>query len=128
MTNTTPELITGYEDYLDSRDMQERLDFLSGFNDEELSEKEKEEYNELYRLRQYMIDDYGEESWNWGYSFIRDDFFPDYAQEFAEEIGAIDEKQYWLTCHIDWEGVARDMRQDYWDVEIFGNTYWTREP
>ena len=125
---TIPESITGYEDYLDSRDIQERLDYLDCLDDDDLTEDELDERIELSRLRQELTDNNGEEAWGWGYSFIRDTFFPDYAQEFAEEIGAIDDKQYWLTCHIDWEGVARDMQQDYWEVEIFGNTYWTREP
>lgn len=128
MTNNTPRIVTGYEDYLDSRDIQERIEFLASFSDEGLTEEEKKEYNELCRLRQELVDNGGEDLWKWGYSFIRDNYFPDYAQEFAEEIGAIDEKQYWLTCHIDWAGVARDMQMDYWDVEIFGNLYWTREP
>lgn len=128
MTGNTPDTITGYEDYLDSRDMQQRLDYLSSFSADDLTDKEKEEFNELYRIRQYFLDEYGEKSWGWGYTFIRDSFFPEYAEEFANEVGAIDDKQYWLTCHIDWEGVARDMQMDYWEVELFGNLYWTREP
>lgn len=125
---TKLDSITGYEDYLDSRDMQERLDYLDGFDDEDLTEDEKEEYNELYRIREELIDEYGKDNWEWGYGFIRHDYFPDYAEEFAKETGAIDDKQDWLTRHIDWDAVADDMQEDYWQVEMFGSTYWTRLP
>lgn len=128
MNDSIPNSITGYEDYLDSRDMQERLDYLDSLDDDDLTDDEKEEYNELFRVREELIANSGEEAWGWGYQFIRDTFFPDYAEEFANDVGAIDDKQYWLTCHIDWEGVARDMQMDYWQVEIFGSLYWTREP
>lgn len=128
MTDNIPNSITGYEDYLDSRDMQERLNYLDGFDDEDLTKDELDERIELCRIRQELIGDYGSEAWGWGYGFIRDTFFLNYAREFAEEIGAIDKNSYWLTCHIDWKGVARGMQQDYWEVTLFGNLYWTREP
>ena len=126
MNKTTPKSITGNEDWLDSRDIQERLEWLESFDDEDLTDEEKEEYNELYRFRDYMIEHYDKDSWFWGFLFIRDEYFTEYAEEFANEIGAIDDKQYWLTKHIDWDAVARDMQDDYWEVDFFGNTYWTR--
>jgi hypothetical protein len=126
MNKTTPKSITGNEDWLDSRDIQERLEWLESFDDEDLTDEEKEEYNELYRFREYMIEHYDKDSWSWGFLFIRDEYFTEYAEEFANEVGAIDDKQYWLTKHIDWDAVASDMQDDYWEVDFFGNTYWTR--
>ena len=38
----------------------------------------------------------------------------DFAAELAEETGGLENVPQWLQCHIDWEGVARDMGYDGW--------------
>ena len=59
-------------------------------------------------------------------TLIRDSYFQDYAQELADEIGAIDNKIGWPNTCIDWEKAARELQWDYSSVEVNGVTYWTR--
>lgn len=57
---------------------------------------------------------------------IRDDKFIDYAEEFADDIGAIDSSARWPLNHIDWEAAANDLKQDYQEVEFGDHTYLIR--
>lgn len=53
--------------------------------------------------------------------------FVDYAEDFAYEIGAInDESSDWPNYCIDWEQAARDLAMDYSLVEWEGNMYYVR--
>lgn len=56
---------------------------------------------------------------------IADDYFPDYAREFAENIGAVSlENASWIV--IDWNATAEGMKRDYSSVDYDGSTYWYR--
>lgn len=71
----------------------------------------------------------GDEQWRGDWypvTLIRDSYFRDYAEELAEEIGAIPRGSVWPTYCIDWERAARELRMDYTCVDIEGVTYWTR--
>jgi len=59
-------------------------------------------------------------------TFIRDSYFETYAQELAEDIGAMDRTASWPNTCIDWEQAARELQHDYSSVEIDGVTYWYR--
>jgi hypothetical protein len=59
-------------------------------------------------------------------SLIADDYFERYAQDLADDIGAIDRNASWPTNWIDWEKAALELRVDYSSVEIDGKTYWYR--
>lgn len=64
--------------------------------------------------------------WRYGETLIRDSYFETYAQELADDIGAIPDDVAWpLTC-IDWEAAARELQQDYTSVDFDGVTYWIR--
>lgn len=39
--------------------------------------------------------------------------FVEYAQELAEDLGAVDEGASWPNSYIDWERAARDLAMDY---------------
>jgi antirestriction protein len=71
----------------------------------------------------------GDEQWRgewYPVTLIRDSYFQTYAQELAEDIGAIKADSTWPHTCIDWEHAARELRYDYSAVEINGATYWTR--
>ncbi len=52
--------------------------------------------------------------------------FQEYAQELAEEIGAIPDGSKWpLTC-IDWEQAAKELATDYTQVSYQGEDYYVR--
>ena len=66
------------------------------------------------------------DDWAHGATLVRDTYFEEYAQEFAEDIGAIDRNAGWPACHIDWAAAAYALKQDYCQIEFSGETYWVR--
>jgi antirestriction protein len=114
--------ISNSEDIIDSRDVIERIAELT--EDEDRTEDETEELEALSALAD-NAEGYAPD-WRYGETLIRDSYFVTYAQELADDIGAIDSKASWpLTC-IDWEQAARDLRMDYTAVDFGGVTYWVR--
>lgn len=59
-------------------------------------------------------------------SLIRDSYFETYAEELAEDVGAISRDAQWPLGCIDWEKAARELQVDYSTVEYDGVTYWYR--
>lgn len=57
---------------------------------------------------------------------IPDDDFEEYAQELAEDIGAVQKDVAWPACHIDWEEAADALKQDYTSVTVDDTLYWFR--
>jgi antirestriction protein len=70
----------------------------------------------------YAIDDVAENE----PTMIPADDFTDYAQELAEDIGAIDGDAKWPVYCIDWERAARELKMDYASVRVNGTTYYFR--
>jgi hypothetical protein len=64
--------------------------------------------------------------WRHGESLIRDDYFEEYAEELASDIGAIDRNANWPMNHIDWKAAAAELTQDYTLVSFDGTDYWIR--
>lgn len=61
-----------------------------------------------------------------GVGLIRDDYFVTYAEELADDIGAINKKAEWPNNFIDWDAAAEALQQDYSAIEWDGVTYWVR--
>lgn len=114
--------------YMDSRDMQRRIDELE--IDPEayefaLAQDEQDELDTLLALKE-EAEDYG---WEYGIMFIREDYFVEYTQEFIEEcfvIPGVDLNRFPFNC-LDWEEAARQLAQDYSEAEIDGVTMYWRE-
>lgn len=66
------------------------------------------------------------EGWEYGEILIRDSYFVTYAQELAEDIGAVRPNAVWPNNCIDWERAAWELRMDYTAVDFDGVTYWIR--
>lgn len=64
--------------------------------------------------------------WRHGEALIRDSYFVEYAEQLADDIGAINRDALWPICHIDWEAAAESLKQDYTAVDFDGATYWIR--
>lgn len=64
--------------------------------------------------------------WKHGETLILDSYFEEYAQQTAEDIGAIDPKATWPLNFIDWERAADALKMDYNAIEVAGYTYWVR--
>ncbi|APU00330.1 hypothetical protein HOR55_gp43 [Ralstonia phage RS-PII-1] len=93
---------------------------------------DSDEENELELLEELLSDlaGYGgDHQWEGDWypvTLIRDSYFQTYAQEFAEDIGAVEHDAQWPNNCIDWEQAARELRMDYSSVDFDGETYWYR--
>jgi hypothetical protein len=64
--------------------------------------------------------------WTYGEALIPENAFTDYAEQLAEDVGTIDRDQPWPLNCIDWEAAAEQLKQDYVEIEIEGQTYLAR--
>ena len=102
--------------------MDARLDELA---EDAIDDDERAELAELRTLKA-ETEGYAGDFWFDGVTFIRDSYFEDYARELADDIGAIDVDPKWPANHIDWEAAADELRQDYTECEIRGDSYLYR--
>lgn len=89
---------------------------LSDLNDiaERLERLEDDDAEKLEALAEVMDDlDEIESAWNDSY-FIADTTGEDYAQELCYECGYLPSKElpWWISDHIDWNGVFRELSAD----------------
>lgn len=120
------------DEVLDSRDILERLGELEDLRSDHEGGKEAwaaefpEEAQELAALAALDAECSSVPDWSYGETLIRDDYFETYAEELADDIGAIKRDAAWPLNCIDWEKAARQLQQDYTDVQFLGSTYWVR--
>lgn len=101
--------------YLDSRDLIEYA------ADETNREEDPDTCAAIDALAGERIED-----WEYGAHFIREDCFTEYAQELADDIGAVDDSHGWPLSYIDWDAAADALKMDYTSVEYLGHTYYVR--
>lgn len=117
------------QDVLDSRDIIDRIVELQTAKDnaaelgEEFDDDDNTELDVLNALAA-EASDYAAD-WEHGETLIRDSYFERYAQELADDIGALKPTQWPYTC-IDWANAALELQQDYTSVDFDGVTYWVR--
>lgn len=71
----------------------------------------------------------GDEQWEGAWypaTLIDDSYFETYAQELADDIGAVNSDASWPNNCIDWKRAARELQRDYSYVDVGDRTYWTR--
>lgn len=128
--------ISNADDIIDVRAIIERVEELEDIvpnSEAEDAGEYQEEHEELATLTS-LLDDLrdvggGDHQWKGDWypvTLIRESYFKDYAQELAEDIGAIPADAGWPARCIDWDQAARELRMDYTSVEFDGVTYWTR--
>lgn len=109
--------------YEDLSDLADELNALA--EAEELDEEERDRYDELKSLDDQLggMEDYARNET----VMIPKLDFEDYAEEFAYEVGAIDnlDRRWPLYC-IDWERAARELAMDYTEVRFDGIDYMIR--
>lgn len=66
------------------------------------------------------------EDWRYGATLIAVSHFTDYAEQYADDIGAINADAAWPICHIDWTAAAADLKRDYTEVDFDGVAYLIR--
>ena len=118
------------DNVIDSREIIERIEELREELDETPTPAGKDElYAELRALEELDSDGRNTSAeWEHGVTLINDSYFVEYAQELAEDIGAIGRggDTSWPMYCIDWDWAARELQHDYWPVEFDGQTFWFR--
>lgn len=64
--------------------------------------------------------------WNYGATLIKESDFENYAEEFAQDIGAFDSGGSWPLNCIDWAEAADQLKVDYTEIDFDGETYLVR--
>lgn len=139
-TGTYTTDISNSADVIDVRDVIARVEYLEllrqpgpvdlGDDDNEIDQDTL--FAELAMLESLLEDlagCYGDEQWRGAWypvTLIRDSYFETYAQELADDIGAINPEASWPNNCIDWEQAARELQSDYSTTEYEGITYWYR--
>lgn len=128
--------ITHFDDIIDVRNIIARVEELEAEMQGEIPDGStwagSDEESELATLQALLADLQGmggDEQWRGDWypvTLVRDSYFKDYAQELADDIGAIPAGASWPCTCIDWDQAARELRMDYSSVEFDGVTYWTR--
>ena len=136
------------DDIIDSRDIIARIEELRGQRDalreefDAMPENAGVDFDNWVRHQEGFSDDEADElrtleslqadaegyspDWQHGTTLIRDSYFKEYAQQLADDIGAIDSDATWPCNCIDWDEAARQLKQDYTGVEFDGVTYYVR--
>lgn len=134
------------DDILDTRDLEERIEELEALeealedafseydpDDEESCDALRdadynftaEEREELTTLRDFKEEMEGYCDWRHGETLIEESYRETYAEQLAEDIGAIDRNANWPLNHIDWTAAAKDLfAHDYHYAELGGFTYY----
>jgi hypothetical protein len=86
-----------------------------------------EDGDELAALRKLAEEAEGYAAdWPYGEALIRDSYFVEYAQQLADDLGAVNSEASWPNNCIDWDRAASELQQDYTAVDFAGVTYWIR--
>lgn len=119
------ERVNALIDFLGSGNQREIFD--SELNFETLRDyMESDEARELKVLKALAEEGESSPDWSYGEALISDSYFEEYAEQLAEDIGAIDRDAKWPLNHIDWSAAAEQLKQDYMNVDFDGQTYWIR--
>jgi antirestriction protein len=121
-------------DVIDIRDIIEQIEVLAEqltkYSAEASAHPELvEEHTVLCAIMAELAGNGGDEQWEGDWyplTLIRESYFQDYAQELAEDIGAVNRDARWPNNCIDWKQAARELRMDYSAITINGATYFYR--
>lgn len=115
--------------YLDTDELNARRDEIVDTIEEYLASDQDfaDEIRELENEKDEIdtIEGYCED-FLYGATLIPESEFVDYAQQFAEDIGAVETDGRWPLYCIDWEAAARDLAMDYSLVTYQGTDYYVR--
>lgn len=121
------------KEYIDLGDFEPKIteDWLAGVYETaaHVMNDEVTEYLNLKELLGDLAGYGGDEQWRGDWypiTLVRDDYFTKYAEQTAEDIGAISRDAAWPANCIDWEEAASQLKQDYSTVDYDGVTYWYR--
>ena len=104
------------------------VDDLDMFLDEyaeitEPTEAELELYLHILAVRKELVESSGDAEY---FSAIANHHFRAYAEQLAEDIGALNRDVGWPQEYIDWDAATNALKQDYTSIDIAGTEYWYR--
>lgn len=117
-------------DYFDSRDVVERVAKIESLPDWSRDAELRLERLVLVGVLDELLEYFPASKWsdvrtdvNNGVSGFAEHYAEDWAEEFAYDTGAV-ERGSWVERFIDWEKVADSLKEDYYEVEILGSTFY----
>lgn len=116
--------VTNFDDVIDSRDVIDRIEYLTNLPMDEITEDEESELTALTELAE--AGSCYAEDWSYGATLIRDSYFQTYAEELADDLSLLAHEGQWPYTCIDWEAAARGLQQDYTSITFDGIDYWVR--
>jgi hypothetical protein len=137
--------VSSNDDVIDSRDVIKRIEVYydaldaAGIDPDETTTKnfdpdsredghEITELLEEYEALKALEDEAdGAADWQYGETLVRDDYFEDFARQYAEDVGAVNTDARWPNNCIDWKRAADELQSDYSAVTFKGVTYWIRD-
>jgi hypothetical protein len=134
-TETSPIETTA--DFFDSRDIIARIEELeardAAFKSVDPDEHDPEAYlDEDEQAELKMLQDFAENAkgyvadWEYGETFINEDYFEEYAKEFASDVMGWKDDGSWPNPYIDWTAASDALKQDYTSFDMGGSTFWAR--
>jgi hypothetical protein len=136
-----------YDDIIDTRDVQERIEELceeldieedgtpheydEGDEkpeplDDDVRAELEEELRELLELKA-EVEAYSGDTFESGITMIANSHFVQYAQDFAADMhGDALHENAWPFDNINWEGAASDLQMDYTEVSFRSYNFWVR--
>lgn len=111
---------------IDTRNLIDELNDLEMRRDDEEQDDplNEDEFTRLTAIHN-LINEVGDEASD-GVYLVPESEFTEYAQELAEEIGAISSDASWPNNHIDWEAAANSLKSDYSSITFEGVDYLYR--
>jgi hypothetical protein len=116
------------EDDADRDTAQQALDAAEAELAEILAAGEDEDdRTELAALEAFAKEgeDYSED-WPHGATIVRESYFVKYAEQFADDIGAVNSDASWPNDCIDWDKAADELKADFTEIDFDGVTYLVR--
>lgn len=122
------------DDVIDIRNIIERFEELEELCGDETidkddpnypDEEDKADYQTYLEFLENVAGSGGDHQWRGSWypvTFILDPYFPEYAEQYAADIGAIKSTDWPMNC-IDWDQAAKQLQSDFSSVEFGNYTY-----
>lgn len=129
------EIVNYYNEYLEDYnlnvDEDEQEEEINTFDEivllDGFVERFKSEYEHCESVIAFCEELGGSADFVHGETIISEDYFTEYSEELCKEIGEISSDLPWyIANHIDWDGVAGELKVDYIEVDFEGTTYLIR--
>lgn len=143
MDSNLADRVNNSQDIIDSRDVIALIEELEAeifdleterdeLNEEfvdrknDIEQELKELQAELTTLKELAEQGESSPDWSYGETLVSDSYFVKYAEQLADDLGVINRDLAWPLNHLNWEAAAKELKQDYFDVEFGDVIYWIR--